>query len=62
MDKTPNPSSLIKRWKNKKNKTYAIGIREGQMFILCHACGHRSYHKGDIVNRYCGFCHKFLGI
>jgi ribosomal protein S27AE len=27
--------------------------------ITCPRCGRTSYNAGDIVNRYCGYCHAF---
>jgi len=27
--------------------------------ILCLCCGLRSYHPGDVAERYCGRCHAF---
>ena len=26
--------------------------------ITCNACGSRSYHPDDVLNTYCGRCHK----
>ncbi len=32
---------------------------QGQQYILCRTCDHRSYHPSDIIERYCGYCHIF---
>lgn len=41
--------------------TYRMGVdTTGEpRAIMCLCCGFTSYAPGDIVNRYCGFCHAY---
>lgn len=33
---------------------------DGRPFITCNICGRTSYHPGDVENKYCVKCNKFL--
>jgi hypothetical protein len=48
----------------------ALGDRTQPLFVFLHGeaqaraiwcpqCGRVSWNKGDVVNYFCGFCHKF---
>jgi hypothetical protein len=40
---------------------YRIEEVHGENSIICLKCKRRSFNRGDIENRYCGFCHVFHG-
>ena len=42
-------------------QTYTVGMRGGQVAIVCLCCGLGSAHPGDLQNHYCGFCHAWHG-
>ena len=31
----------------------------GRKAITCNTCGKTSHHPQDVVQRYCGYCHRF---
>lgn len=33
----------------------------GDTAIVCMTCGTKSYNRNDVLNLYCGSCHKFHG-
>ena len=37
-------------------QTYTVGMRGGQVAIVCLCCGLGSPHPGDRQHRYCPFC------
>jgi hypothetical protein len=39
--------------------SFSIGEDEGGPFIICDACGKKSYHPSDVQARYCGNCHDY---
>lgn len=43
-----------------QTKNYSIAKNvKGDVFILCFTCKLASYNPNDIMDRYCGKCHKF---
>jgi ribosomal protein L37E len=39
--------------------TFTIDEKGGFKCITCHTCGMTSFHPQDILQKYCGKCHKF---
>ena len=39
--------------------SYLTGTENGHEFIECGTCHKRSFSRGDIENKYCGYCHMF---
>jgi len=40
-------------------RTFEIGKIRDQTFIHCFKCGSVSFNYNDVVQEYCGRCHKF---
>lgn len=38
---------------------FAIGVKDRQPYIKCGECGRASFYDRDIMELYCGNCHKF---
>jgi hypothetical protein len=40
-------------------QTYTVGMRGGYPAIVCLCCGLGSINRGDIAEKFCGFCRAY---